>query len=138
MPWNFPFWQVLRFCIPALLAGNTVVLKHSSVCPLSGNTIQQIIGTTGFPKGVPHTHAWMISVGDPNTKFVLHMNQGDRMFTPIEMTWMWPWGYCFWWTLYAGGSCCIYQGRFDPEKVWSYLEKYGATHILGNLSLIHI
>jgi len=89
-------------------------------------------GTTGFPKGVPHTHAWMISVGDPNTKFVLHMNQGDRMFTPIEMTWMWPWGYCFWWTLYAGGSCCIYQGRFDPEKVWSYLEKYGATHILGN------
>ncbi len=52
MPWNFPFWQVLRFCIPALLAGNTVVLKHSSVCPLSGNTIQKIIEETGFPKGV--------------------------------------------------------------------------------------
>ena len=52
MPWNFPFWQVLRFCIPALLAGNTVVLKHSSVCPLSGNTIQKIIEEAGFPKGV--------------------------------------------------------------------------------------
>lgn len=52
MPWNFPFWQVLRFCVPAMLAGNTVVLKHSSVCPLSGNTIQQVVEEAGFPKGV--------------------------------------------------------------------------------------
>ncbi len=52
MPWNFPFWQVLRFCIPALLAGNTVVLKHSSVCPLSGITIQKSLEEAGFPKGV--------------------------------------------------------------------------------------
>ena len=52
MPWNFPFWQVLRFCLPALFAGNTVVLKHSSVCPLSGNTIQKALEETGFPKGV--------------------------------------------------------------------------------------
>jgi len=52
MPWNFPFWQVLRFCVPALIAGNTVVLKHSSVCPLSGNTIQKVIEDAGFPKGV--------------------------------------------------------------------------------------
>ena len=52
MPWNFPFWQVLRFCVPALLAGNTIVLKHSSVCPLSGNTIQAAIEEVGFPKGV--------------------------------------------------------------------------------------
>ena len=52
MPWNFPFWQVLRFCVPAILAGNTVVLKHSSVCPLSGNTIQKAFEEAGFPKGV--------------------------------------------------------------------------------------
>ena len=52
MPWNFPFWQVLRFCVPALLAGNTVVLKHSSVCPLSGNTIQKLVEDAGFPRGV--------------------------------------------------------------------------------------
>jgi len=52
MPWNFPFWQVLRFCVPAMLAGNTIVLKHSSVCPLSGNTLQAVIEEVGFPKGV--------------------------------------------------------------------------------------
>jgi len=52
MPWNFPFWQVLRFCVPAMFAGNTVVLKHSSICPLSGNTIRQAIEEAGFPKGV--------------------------------------------------------------------------------------
>ena len=52
MPWNFPFWQALRFCVPALLAGNTIVLKHSSVCPLSGNTLQAVLEEVGFPKGV--------------------------------------------------------------------------------------
>jgi acyl-CoA reductase-like NAD-dependent aldehyde dehydrogenase len=52
MPWNFPFWQVLRFCVPALLAGNTIILKHSSICPLSGNTIQEALEEAGFPKGV--------------------------------------------------------------------------------------
>lgn len=52
MPWNFPFWQVLRFCVPALIAGNTVVLKHSSVCINAGNAIQEAFEYAGFPKGV--------------------------------------------------------------------------------------
>ncbi|MEY8761233.1 aldehyde dehydrogenase family protein [Chryseobacterium tongliaoense] len=52
MPWNFPFWQVLRFAIPAILAGNTVVLKHASICFGSGNAIERIFTEAGFPEGV--------------------------------------------------------------------------------------
>ena len=52
MPWNFPFWQVLRFAIPAILAGNTVVLKHASICIESGDKIQEIFENAGFPEGV--------------------------------------------------------------------------------------
>lgn len=52
MPWNFPFWQVLRFATPAILAGNTVVLKHASICFGSGNAIEKIFMEAGFPEGV--------------------------------------------------------------------------------------
>jgi len=52
MPWNFPFWQVLRFATPAILAGNTVVLKHASICFGSGNAIEKVFVEAGFPKGV--------------------------------------------------------------------------------------
>lgn len=52
MPWNFPFWQVLRFAIPAILAGNTVVLKHASICFGSGNAIEEVFTEAGFPESV--------------------------------------------------------------------------------------
>lgn len=52
MPWNFPFWQVLRFATPAILAGNTVVLKHATICFGSGEAIEQLFLDAGFPKGV--------------------------------------------------------------------------------------
>ncbi|MDO4225778.1 MAG: aldehyde dehydrogenase family protein [Bergeyella zoohelcum] len=52
MPWNFPFWQALRFAVPTLLAGNGVVMKHASICMQSGDAIQQIFEEAGFPKGI--------------------------------------------------------------------------------------
>ncbi|KEY18578.1 aldehyde dehydrogenase family protein [Kaistella antarctica] len=52
MPWNFPFWQAIRFAVPAILAGNTVVMKHASICFGSGNAIEKIFLEAGFPKGV--------------------------------------------------------------------------------------
>ena len=51
MPWNFPFWQVFRFAVPSLTAGNTVVVKHASNVPKSAKLIQTIFDDAGFPKG---------------------------------------------------------------------------------------
>ena len=52
MPWNYPLWQALRFAVPAILAGNTVVLKHASICFGSGKAIEKAFDEAGFPKGV--------------------------------------------------------------------------------------
>lgn len=67
MPWNFPFWQVLRFAVPAILAGNTVVLKHASICFESGNLIEKLFLKAGFPKGVFQN----LEIGHADVKAVL-------------------------------------------------------------------
>ncbi len=55
MPWNFPFWQALRCAIPALLAGNTVLLKHASICTGSALAIEAALREAGFPVDVFRT-----------------------------------------------------------------------------------
>ncbi len=52
MPWNFPFWQVLRCAVPAIMAGNTVVLKHSSLVPACAVEIEKIFREANAPAGV--------------------------------------------------------------------------------------
>ncbi|MBW3603914.1 MAG: NADP-dependent succinic semialdehyde dehydrogenase [Actinobacteria bacterium] len=51
MPWNFPLWQAVRFAAPALMAGNTGVLKHASNVPQSAQYLGQLFGRAGFPGG---------------------------------------------------------------------------------------
>ena len=52
MPWNFPFWQAMRFAIPALTAGNVEILKHSSVCLGSAIELETAFTDAGFPENV--------------------------------------------------------------------------------------
>lgn len=52
MPWNFPFWQVFRFAVPNIMAGNVVILKHAPNCIGAGEAIAEIFAKAGFIKDI--------------------------------------------------------------------------------------
>jgi len=52
MPWNFPYWQVLRVFATIIMSGNTLILKHSSNVPRCALAMERIADQAGFPKGL--------------------------------------------------------------------------------------
>lgn len=67
MPWNFPFWQVIRFAAPTLMAGNTGLLKHASNVTGSALALEDLFKKAGFPENVFRT----IIVPSENVKRVI-------------------------------------------------------------------
>src|SRR3989454_3364521 len=66
MPWNFPMWQIVRFAVPALIAGNTVVVKPASATPQSGLNLEAAFQEAGLPE-----HVFQVIVGDRTTATAL-------------------------------------------------------------------
>ncbi|HYM39749.1 MAG TPA: NAD-dependent succinate-semialdehyde dehydrogenase [Thermoplasmata archaeon] len=72
MPWNFPMWQIVRFAIPALAAGNTAVIKPASASPMTGLRVEEAFQEAGLPDGV-----LQIVVGDYTTGAALIRSRVD-------------------------------------------------------------
>jgi acyl-CoA reductase-like NAD-dependent aldehyde dehydrogenase len=64
MPWNFPYWQALRFAAPSLMAGNTIVLKPASATMGCGIEIEKAFSRSGVPDGVFQTLVGDSSIAD--------------------------------------------------------------------------
>lgn len=68
-PWNFPYWQVLRFAAPTLMAGNVVVVKHAPNVPQCALQLQKLFNEAGFPEGV---YTNMFLANDTATQVIAH------------------------------------------------------------------
>ncbi|MBY0474561.1 MAG: NAD-dependent succinate-semialdehyde dehydrogenase [Nitrosomonas sp.] len=78
MPWNFPFWQLIRAAAPAMMAGNAVVLKHASNVPRCALALEDAFHQAGFPEHVFRT----LMIGAEQAQAVI----ADRRIAAVTLT----------------------------------------------------
>tara|TARA_B100000029_G_scaffold231500_1_gene228918 strand:- start:260 stop:1630 length:1371 start_codon:yes stop_codon:yes gene_type:complete len=99
MPWNFPFWQVFRFAIPALITGNGAILKHASNVQGCAFAIESSFLEAGFPKDIFRN----ISISGENVKDVIK----NKAISAVTITGSTP----------AGSSVAQTAGKYLKKTV---------------------
>ncbi|WP_321872019.1 NAD-dependent succinate-semialdehyde dehydrogenase [Paraburkholderia tropica] len=82
MPWNFPVWQVMRFAIPSVTAGNGVILKHSPNVTGSALALEKIFVDAGFPKHLVTT----LVVAEPEVPQLIEKLINDDRIAAVTLT----------------------------------------------------
>jgi acetyl-CoA synthetase len=85
-------------------------------------------GTTGNPKGAVHLHRWALG-NDPSLKFWQGYREDDIVAHTGNLNWIYPFGNGFLYAWHWGASVLLYDGRFDAERWFQLLEKYGVTNL---------
>ena len=84
-------------------------------------------GTTGLPKGIVHTHQWLIGTGDPIGKLVLKLRPDDLCWHLAEFSFMYSWGHGLMYPLYCGTPVYIHPERSRPEDAFGVIAENGIT-----------
>ncbi len=85
MPWNYPFWQVFRFAVPTIMAGNVVLLKHAPISTGTGYAIVEAFLEAGFPN---HVFANLVLTNEQAAQVIAHPDVRGVSFTGSEQTGM--------------------------------------------------